>query len=101
MRGLTGDIKFDHQGFRSDFKLDILELSEQGLVKIGVWNSTEGLNITRPVLPDADSGEENLTNRTFVVLISEVRINTILHLNGTLLYFICRWNRMRCIRNLV
>ncbi|GLV43975.1 Kainate-type ionotropic glutamate receptor subunit 1D [Carabus blaptoides fortunei] len=71
LRGLTGEIKFDHQGFRSDFNLDVLELSERGLVKVGVWNSTEGLNITRPVLPSSDSNEENLTNRSFTVLISE------------------------------
>lgn len=70
LKGLTGEIKFDHQGFRSDFVLDVVELSINGLIKIGLWNSTEGLNITRPIIEDDLHDDGSLHNRTFTVLIS-------------------------------
>ena len=34
MNGLTGSIKFDARGFRTDFNLDIIELKQEGLVKV-------------------------------------------------------------------
>ncbi|CAH0399802.1 unnamed protein product [Chilo suppressalis] len=37
MKGLTEVIKFDHQGIRSDFTLDIIELTRDGLQKAGTW----------------------------------------------------------------
>ena len=33
MEGLTGRIKFDPRGFRSDFDLEIIELKKEGLFK--------------------------------------------------------------------
>ena len=38
MEGLTGRIKFDSRGFRTDFDLEIVELKKEGLVKVGSWN---------------------------------------------------------------
>ncbi|KAJ8910748.1 hypothetical protein NQ315_017205, partial [Exocentrus adspersus] len=67
MRGLTGVIKFDHQGFRSDFVLDIIELSREGLKKIGSWNSTEGVNFTRTYGEVYTQIVEIIQNKTFVV----------------------------------
>lgn len=68
MRGLTGVIKFDHQGFRSDFVLDIVELnSKEGLKKIGTWNSTEGVNFTRTYGDVYTQIVESLQNKTFIV----------------------------------
>ncbi|KAJ8939714.1 hypothetical protein NQ318_009814 [Aromia moschata] len=67
MRGLTGVIKFDHQGFRSDFVLDIIELSREGLKKIGTWNSTEGVNFTRTYGEAYTQIVEIIQNKTFVV----------------------------------
>nr|QNL15101.1 ionotropic receptor 4 [Aulacocentrum confusum] len=68
MHGLTGLIKFDHQGFRSDFVLDIIELnSKDGLKKIGTWNSTEGVNFTRSFGDVYIQIVENLQNKTFIV----------------------------------
>ncbi|EAL41148.4 AGAP000798-PA, partial [Anopheles gambiae str. PEST] len=69
IHGLTRSIRFDHQGHRSDFLLDIIELGPAGLEKVGVWNSTEGLNFTRKkeqTLLAFDDG--TLQNRTFLVL---------------------------------
>ncbi|XP_070517537.1 glutamate receptor ionotropic, kainate 2 isoform X2 [Cardiocondyla obscurior] len=68
MTGLTGIIKFDHQGFRSDFVLDIIELNnKEGLKKIGTWNSTKGINFTRSYGDVYTQIVENLQNKTFIV----------------------------------
>lgn len=68
MKGLTGLIKFDHQGFRSDFMLDIIELNaKEGLKKIGTWNSTEGVNFTRTFGDVYTQIVESLQNKTFIV----------------------------------
>ncbi|GLG96199.1 Ionotropic receptor 25a, partial [Gryllus bimaculatus] len=67
MRGLTGVIKFDNQGFRSNFALDIVELSRDGLKKIGTWNSTEGVNFTRTYGEVYTQIVESLQNKTFIV----------------------------------
>ncbi|XP_057671940.1 glutamate receptor ionotropic, kainate 2 isoform X1 [Diorhabda carinulata] len=67
MKGLTGVIKFDHQGFRTDFVLEIIELSREGLKKIGTWNSTEGVNFTRTYGEAYTQIVEIIQNKTFVV----------------------------------
>ena len=36
MEGLSGKIKFDGAGFRSDFQLDIVELKREGLVQVSI-----------------------------------------------------------------
>ncbi|XP_076373999.1 glutamate receptor ionotropic, kainate 2-like isoform X2 [Tachypleus tridentatus] len=46
IQGLTGEVKFDQQGYRSDFVLDLLFLFDDGLEKIGTWHSNYGVNIT-------------------------------------------------------
>ncbi|XP_026481358.1 glutamate receptor ionotropic, kainate 3-like [Ctenocephalides felis] len=67
--GLTRTIKFDHEGFRKDFLLDVVELGSAGLVKIGSWNSTEGLNITREYETPLEYGDDfSLRNKSFIVL---------------------------------
>ncbi|KAG7201425.1 hypothetical protein KM043_004185 [Ampulex compressa] len=70
MSGLTGVIRFDTQGFRSDFSLDIVSISRKGLKKIGTWNGTSGIewipNVRRPGLPK----EKSLQHKHFIVLIS-------------------------------
>ncbi|XP_013138166.1 PREDICTED: glutamate receptor ionotropic, kainate 2 isoform X4 [Papilio polytes] len=67
MKGLTGVIKFDHQGFRSDFTLDIIELTRDGLQKAGTWNSSEGVNYTRSYGDNQKQIVEILQNKTLVV----------------------------------
>lgn len=60
-------IKFDNQGFRTNFVLDIVELSKDGLQKIGTWNSTEGVNFTRTYNETLTQIKESLQNKTFIV----------------------------------
>lgn len=67
MRGLTDVIKFDHQGFRTDFILDVIELSPNGLRKAGTWNSTQGVNLTRTYNDQQKEIKEILANKTLVV----------------------------------
>ncbi|XP_011645390.1 glutamate receptor ionotropic, kainate 2-like [Pogonomyrmex barbatus] len=69
-RGLTGLVKFDRDGFRSNIELDIVRLSENGLTKIGDWNSTAGASIDW--LPEVKQSDIklNIQNKTFIVLIS-------------------------------
>lgn len=71
-RGLTGLVKFDRDGFRSNIQLDVVRLTEKGLKKIGVWNSTTGKNINW--IPEINRKrtdvELSLQNKTFIVLIS-------------------------------
>lgn len=66
-RGLTDVIKFDHQGFRTDFILDVIELSPGGLRKTGTWNSTQGVNLTRSYNEQQREIKEILANKTLVV----------------------------------
>jgi len=69
-RGLTGFVKFDRDGYRTNVQLDIVRLTENGLTKIGVWNSTSSGNIewlTEVLKLDI---EQRLQNQTFIVLIS-------------------------------
>lgn len=77
MQGLTGVIKFDNQGFRSSFSLDIIELGREGLRKIGTWNSTEGVNLTRTYGEVYTQIVESLHNKTFLVTTILVRFATI------------------------
>lgn len=67
MKGLTNLIKFDNQGFRTDFLLDIIELSLAGIRKVGDWNSTQGVNFTRSFGELQQDIVENLKNKTLIV----------------------------------
>lgn len=51
-------IKFDREGHRKEFLVDIIELTSSGIVKVGTWMAGEGLTVLRP-----DSGMKS--NREF------------------------------------
>jgi len=70
LHGLTGLVQFDNEGSRTNIALDIMELSYNGLQRIGTWNSTEndGLRITRLVPPPSGQDSDSLQNKTFIVL---------------------------------
>jgi hypothetical protein len=70
LHGLTGLVQFDNEGLRTNIALDIMELSYNGLHRIGTWNSTEndGLRITRLLPPPSGQENESLQNKTFIVL---------------------------------
>ncbi|XP_076280228.1 glutamate receptor ionotropic, kainate 2 isoform X2 [Lasioglossum baleicum] len=70
MEGLTGLIKFDTAGFRSDFQLDVVRVTEDGLKKIGMWNSTNSVEWVTETRPPNSDHELSLQNKTFIVLIA-------------------------------
>ncbi|CAH1176214.1 unnamed protein product [Phaedon cochleariae] len=69
--GLTGPVKFDIKGYRSNFALDIFELMEGGQTIVGHWNSSmvPALNISRK-LPPSEDDNDDIRNRTFKVEIT-------------------------------
>ncbi len=67
MRGLTGAIRFDQHGLRTDFELEIVELKRNGLVKVGTWTEASGVNFTRNFTESYSEIVESLQNKTLVV----------------------------------
>ncbi|XP_014475528.1 PREDICTED: glutamate receptor ionotropic, kainate 2-like [Dinoponera quadriceps] len=68
LNGLTGHITFN-EGKRNNFKLDLLKLKKEELVKVGEWKIGSGINIT-----DIDAFyETTTTNITLVVMTREER----------------------------
>ncbi|KAM9469053.1 glutamate receptor ionotropic, kainate 1 isoform 2-T2 [Clarias gariepinus] len=65
--GLTGQIILNRtDGLRKDFDLDIISLKEDGMEKIGVWNSNTGLNLTDGK-DKSGNVTESMANRTLIV----------------------------------
>ncbi|KAL3280163.1 hypothetical protein HHI36_017663 [Cryptolaemus montrouzieri] len=72
--GRTGLVKFDNEGFRSDFTLILTEVQETGFIDIGYWNLSEGVQIQRPTpYPEKwdqveDDDPTSLVNKTMIVI---------------------------------
>ncbi|KAJ8315099.1 hypothetical protein KUTeg_007249 [Tegillarca granosa] len=73
--GLTGRVHYDN-GKRTEFSLDVVELSGTGLLKVGTWDPRNKVNITTSnwKLP----GEKPLANKTLRVVTVEDEPYTIL-----------------------
>lgn len=66
-KGLSGSIQFE-EGRRIQFKLDLVKLKQQSLVKVGEWTPHVGLNITdRSILFDAERMNVTLVVITILV----------------------------------
>ena len=74
MKGLTGTIKFDQHGLRSDFTLEIVELKKNGLLKVGYWMESMGVNFTRNFTESYNEIVDSLQNKTLVVTTIYVRL---------------------------
>ncbi|XP_037082453.1 glutamate receptor ionotropic, kainate 2-like [Pollicipes pollicipes] len=70
LTGLTGKVEFDREGFRTDFDLDIVELSKDGLVKVGTWTARTGANYTRSYGEKILEIEHSLWNKTLKVFMT-------------------------------
>ncbi|CAI9738180.1 glutamate receptor ionotropic, kainate 2-like isoform X1 [Octopus vulgaris] len=66
--GLSGRVMFDHKGERSDFSLNVLKLKDQGLTKIGTWDSTNGVNLTESKTETKHELQKKLANSTLRVV---------------------------------
>ena len=72
MKGLTGKIILDNEGFRSDFLLDIVELTEDGVFRVGTWNISKGIDTSTS--EKSNSQEYSLQNTHFTVMTTLVSL---------------------------
>ena len=72
--GLTGLVKFDNEGFRSDFHLHVFQLREEEITPIGSWNISHGTQIKFPDKENDVVMESSLQNTSFVVITTLVKI---------------------------
>lgn len=77
--GLTGEIVFDQNGQRTDFKLDLIEKSRDNMAKTGTWTPEMGVNYTRTVTEGDSIVFEQLQNKTLRVTTALVSYNLVLH----------------------
>lgn len=73
---MTGLIEFDGEGFRSNFNLDVIELRESGIAKIGTWNSSKGLFVIShkgEVLVDDPLSLRNKTFKVITCLVKKIQ----------------------------
>ncbi|XP_037081806.1 glutamate receptor ionotropic, kainate 2-like isoform X1 [Pollicipes pollicipes] len=78
--GLTGPVEFDTDGLRKSFSLDVIQLQEQDLVKIGSWSSA-GSEMVPIKLPELQTAQPN---RTIVVTTVMKKPYTMLKPSSTL-----------------
>ncbi|XP_021964381.1 glutamate receptor ionotropic, kainate 2 isoform X1 [Folsomia candida] len=73
LQGLTGLIQFDTSGYRSDIQLDVIQVANEGLIKIGIWDSKfvsrEKFSWSRPEVEEivVENESMDLRNRTLVI----------------------------------
>lgn len=72
--GVTGMLKFDTDGRRTEFQVQIHTLTSHGLEAIGTWSLNDGISMTK-LIHATLSGVDNdsLFNQTFIVLTTIVR----------------------------
>ncbi|MCJ8733717.1 hypothetical protein PDJAM_G00226730 [Pangasius djambal] len=62
VEGLTGNIQFDQYGRRVNYTVHVMELKNNGPVKIGYWNEMDKMAVTKSDLfPNDTMGLENKT----------------------------------------
>lgn len=67
-------IKFNTEGFRSDFQLNVYELREGAITDIGTWNTTSGLAVVQKSVDEKIFEDDSLRNKTFIVITTLVSI---------------------------
>ena len=66
--GLTGPVSFDGAGRRSQFSLAVMEQRPEGRVRLGTWNSLDGLLLARRDKHESRTGQLDLmANGSFVI----------------------------------
>ncbi|XP_077485672.1 glutamate receptor ionotropic, kainate 2-like isoform X1 [Amblyomma americanum] len=67
VQGLTGNIRFNPNGHRTDMKLAILEITHNGLREAGEWTMHGGINITTNYSRQLEEARLHLMNKTLIV----------------------------------
>ncbi|XP_063906335.1 glutamate receptor ionotropic, kainate 2-like isoform X2 [Zophobas morio] len=83
---MTGLIEFDGNGFRSNFDLDVITLKDNGINKIGTWNSSKGLITVGHGAKHSIKASNSLRNRTFKVITTLTAPYTMLRETPTQLF---------------
>ncbi len=71
MFGLTGLVKFDYEGFRTNIELQIIELTEDGIQEKGTWNTSRGVSVHQFEIQQNETIRD-FQNVTFKVIIPMV-----------------------------
>lgn len=72
--GLTGDIRLHEKGYRSDFNLQLHDLTREGLKSVAKWTSVDGLNyVGNYSSVMSENYKELLKNKTLIVVTLENR----------------------------
>ena len=71
--GLTGEIRFDSEGFRTDVQLDLIEKMRGRFKKTATWTPENGVNYTMTTEEIGTRLIEKLANRTLRVTTTTVR----------------------------
>ncbi|XP_077156133.1 glutamate receptor 2 isoform X2 [Paroedura picta] len=66
VEGLTGNIKFDQNGKRINYTINIMELKSTGPRKIGYWSEADRM-VVNPIDGSAGNESSGLENKTIVV----------------------------------
>lgn len=73
-KGLTGDMNLHERGYRSDFNLQLYDLTRDGLRSVAEWTSTGGLSyIGNYSIVMTENYKELLKNRTLTIVTLENR----------------------------
>lgn len=67
VQGLTGNIRFNPNGHRTDMKLSILEITHNGFREAGEWTMHGGINITTNYSRQLEEARLHLMNKTLIV----------------------------------
>lgn len=70
--GLTGEIRLDINGFRTDFQLDLMEKVRGRVQKTGTWSRSSGVNYTMTATEQGSQMVEKLANKTLRVVTTTV-----------------------------
>lgn len=76
--GLTGKLRFDQKsGYRNYFTLEMVELTNTGFKKIGVWDPQNKMSYTRTTHQMKNDLVNANLNKTFIVASKIVSTHTI------------------------
>lgn len=75
MEGMSGKIKFDNNGRRTFFTLDVTQLMSTGFRKIGSWDPENRMTYTRSKSEMERELFQSISNKTFIVVSRLVKID--------------------------
>ncbi|XP_035230207.1 glutamate receptor 1-like, partial [Stegodyphus dumicola] len=68
IQGLTGNISFDELGFRTNFSIDVVEMTVNSeMVKIAEWSDRNNLTMIPPVRKRVPESQVIFENKTYIV----------------------------------